>query len=174
MTADKKELGHAEQNAAAWLGTIKEQVACLQVDRERLAELREERGHHNANLKKWAKANPDDAAELTELEKAVTVEGEELDEESIRQRIQESPLSVQVRGGWHDPGSNEEGAAEYEILLSTGGPAPRIIGDLSEHCEPTSARLQHQDWGTPWTDWQLTSGDEETILAWAGCFYFGG
>ncbi len=53
----------------------------------------------------------------------------------------------------------------------TGGPATRIIGELNEHGEPTRARLQVQDWGTPWTDYR--GGDQETLLTYARCFYFG-
>ena len=53
------------------------------------------------------------------------------DEEDAGRRIQEDPLSVLVRSGWHSPGEKME-AAEYEILLSTGGPATRIVGDLDQ------------------------------------------
>ena len=45
---------------------------------------------------------------------------------------------------------------EFEILLCTGGPACRIVGDLDESCQPSSARIEHQDWGTPWTELSRT------------------
>lgn len=93
-------------------------------------------------------------------------------EEDARQTIQEDALSVEVRSGWHSPGDKVE-LGEFNILLCTGGPAVRIIGGLSEHHEPESARLEYQDWGTPWTDYSLTSEEEETLLAYASCFYFG-
>src|SRR5690606_3875422 len=41
-------------------------------------------------------------------------------------------------------------AGEYEILLSTGGPAVRIVGRLNVWGEPeTTAVLQYQDWFAP-------------------------
>lgn len=97
------------------------------------------------------------------------------DEDEARQRIEEDALSVRVRGDWHTPG-DEDGAkaVEYEILLCTGGPACRMIGDLNQHGEPESARLQYQDWGTPWTDWRDGPEDEdEILLAYASVFYWG-
>lgn len=76
-----------------------------------------------------------------------------------------------VRGDWHQPGqTSEELPDEYEILLSTGGPALRILGKIGDHCEPSTAELQVQDWGTPWTRY---SASEETLLEFAQCFYFG-
>jgi hypothetical protein len=98
----------------------------------------------------------------------------------IEQRIQEGPLSVLVRDGWRSPGqASDDGAEEYEILLSTGGPALRIYGRLNQFDEPESAALQYQDWGTPWTDWypeDETTVDEtaRVLRTYAECFYFGG
>ena len=94
------------------------------------------------------------------------------DEESAREAIQEDPLSVQVRTGWHTPGDNVK-ADEYEILLCTGGPAVRIIGDLDKYQEPSNATLEYQDWSTPWTEYPLNSGQKETLLDYARSFYFG-
>ena len=95
-------------------------------------------------------------------------------EDEALERIQEDPLSVQVRSDWTDPYRwNGPGlkAAEYEILLMTGGPAVRIIGDLPQHDEPDNAHLQYQDWGTPWTE--LFPTDMVTLIAYARTFYFG-
>lgn len=93
--------------------------------------------------------------------------------EAIQQQIDEMPLSVLVRSDWHQP--DEAGAAgEYEILLSTGGPAVRITGPLTSYREPDDAFLQCQDWGTRW---QPVTLDHETQLAlqdFARNFYFGG
>lgn len=94
--------------------------------------------------------------------------------DDARQVILEDALSVQVRTGWYTPGTEREKPAEYEILLCTGGPAVRIIGELSEHGEPETAQIQWQDWGTPWT--RLTGqleAHQETMLAYARCFWFG-
>lgn len=92
--------------------------------------------------------------------------------ENAEQQIQEGPLSVLVRDGWHQPGQlSDEGACEYEILLSTGGPALRIYGQIGDYFEPQSAELQAQDWGTPWT--RVPDCDEDVLLTYAQQFYFG-
>ena len=59
---------------------------------------------------------------------------------------------------------------EFCILLSTGGPASRIRGEL-DNGEPCRAWLEVQDWGTPWT--QYFDIEQDTLLAYARCFYFG-
>lgn len=92
------------------------------------------------------------------------------DDDKAREAIQEDALHVQVRSDWVAAGDALE-PAEYNILLCTGGPAVRIIGDLTNN-EPDSARLEYQDWGTPWTEYR--EADEDTLLQYAKCFYFGG
>ena len=93
------------------------------------------------------------------------------DEDAARRHIEEAPLSIEVRSGWHTPNDQAE-ATEYNILLGTGGPASRIIGDL-ENGQPTSARFEYQDWFKPWTEAQTTSEENSTMLEWAQIFYFG-
>jgi len=94
------------------------------------------------------------------------------DEEQARQQIEEDPLSVQVRTDWHTPGEHEE-AAEYEILLCTGGPACRIIGDLDDYQQPDTAHIEYQDWFTPWVRYSNTTSEEdEALLTYAQQFYF--
>ena len=109
---------------------------------------------------------------IAEMVAAYNHKNEEVREEA-RERIQEDPLSVQVRCPWQSVG--EEGAKpdQYNILLCTGGPAVRIIGTLSEYLEPDSARIQYQDWDTPWTDYPLTSEQEAIVLEYAQQFYYG-
>lgn len=155
--------------------SIAEMVAALNCDYERLEELRNERDSHNGGRDTdvepdWATEYPDDAAELAELEADA---GECKDQDDARQRIEEDPLSIQVRSGWYTPGSLSENLVpeEFEILLSTGGPAVRIIGDLDANGEPERARLQAQDWFTPWTDY--LDVDQETLLTYCRCFLFG-
>lgn len=97
-------------------------------------------------------------------------EGEE-SEDDVRREIEEGPLSVQVRDGWHSPGAPSQGAEEYEILLSTGGPALRIYGKLGQYNEPDSADLEAQDWFIPWT--RVPDVDEDVLLKYVRCFYFG-
>jgi len=92
--------------------------------------------------------------------------------ENAEQQIQEGPLSVMVRDGWRQPGQEaQDGPEEYEILLSTGGPALRIWGTIGDHFEPATAELQAQDWGTPWM--RVPDCDEAVLLTYAQQFYFG-
>lgn len=110
-----------------------------------------------------------------------TADGDEYtDADDLRERVQESALDVQVRGPWHSPGDEDgQKADEFSVLLTTGGPALRIVGDLNYFGEPDadSARMQVQDWGTPWTDYrpEAASADDwdEALAWWLGCFYFG-
>ena len=94
--------------------------------------------------------------------------------EDAEQMIHDDPLSVLVRDGWREPGGRvEDGPEEYEILLSTGGPATRIRGTLNKYNEPETARLEVQDWFVPWQEWHGDGWNEETLLAYARCFYYG-
>ena len=93
----------------------------------------------------------------------VEYEGETVDADGMYQRIYEDALSVQVRSDWHTPGESGDDA-EYTILLCTGGPAVRIVGDLGSYGEPSSATVQYQDWFTPWVDYVDADADEESAL----------
>lgn len=94
--------------------------------------------------------------------------------ESAYEAIQEDPLSVEVRSDWHSVGNKEDsGPSEYRILLSWGGPACRIIGELNEHAEPETATIEYQDWGIPWTALtDLTEEQENALLIYARQFYY--
>lgn len=157
--------------------SIAEMVEALECDYDRLQELRAERTDWvtDADLPvtpareaQWTIAYPVEAEELAELEAAA---GECKDREEAEQRIHEDPLSVQVRSGWYSITDDKPAPEEFEILLGTGGPATRIIGELDEHNEPSRARLQAQDWGTQWTDYR--GGNSETLLTYCRCFFFG-
>lgn len=93
--------------------------------------------------------------------------------DGIHDMVQEDPLEVQVREDWHEVEEDPE-ASEYMILISTGGPALRMVGRL-EGFEPESARLQHQDWGTPWTElFYVNQPEGDDALIWyASQFYWG-
>lgn len=96
-------------------------------------------------------------------------------EDAARETIEQDALSVEVRSDWHAPSSDPSTSTdgEYRILLCTGGPAVRLIGEL-ENGQPTSVRLEYQDWGTPWTEFRDTSTeDDDALLAYAQQFYFG-
>jgi hypothetical protein len=95
--------------------------------------------------------------------------------EEAETRINEDPLEIAVRcDSWRPIGADMDKPDEYMILLCTGGPACRIVGDLSEYGEPENAIIQYQDWGTLWTDYRETTEEEDAaILEYAHCFYFG-
>lgn len=166
--------------------SIVEMVAALECDYARLEQLRDERDSYEiedidanvapdgpcyANDKEaWAGENEQDADELKELEEAAKPCGNECkSQDDARQMIEEDPLSVQVRSGWVNIGE-EFTADEFEILLSTGGPATRIMGELDEHGEPHRAWLEVQDWFKPWTHYFEV--DAEVLLTYARCFCF--
>ena len=90
--------------------------------------------------------------------------------ETIRQEIQESPLQLAVRSEWASLGEHLE-PSELCILLSTGGPALRIVGTLGRFNCPEDCRLEYQDWGTPWTEYRAIGSD--VLDAWAAQFYWG-
>lgn len=160
---------------------IAERVAALECDYDRLEELRDERDAYSfdpdANSapdgpgylndrEAWENEEADDFEELKELEAAA---GECKSEEDARLRIEEDALSVEVRSGWVSSGS-EMKPEDFAILLTTGGPAVRIRGELDEHNEPHRAWLEVQDWGKPWT--QYFPADQDTLLTYARCFCF--
>lgn len=182
----------AEEQAAAQYSSIVDMLAAVECDYDRLTELKDEREelteavkdaeaeYHDADdanlaettvalneareaLTQW---ETDNAEELAELEAAA---GDCTDEEDARQRIQEDPLSVEVRSDWASPGE-ELTAGEFQILLCTGGPAVRIVGEL-DRGEPCRAWLEYQDWGTPWT--QYFSASSDTLCQYASHFFFG-
>jgi len=146
------------ETGAAALSSIRDMLAAVAVDYDRLEELRE-----------LDEPDEDEARELSELEEAA---GDCADEDEARERIQEDPLSVQVRSGWYSPGEIDNKPEEFEILLSTGGPAVRILGELDEYGHPSRAWLEVQDWGTPWTHY-FEPGAGDVLLEYAGHFYFG-
>lgn len=140
-------------------------VAALECDYDRLEELRlkskefeNEHGYKSAN------------AALAELELAA---GECTSREDAEQRIQEDALIVECRGDWYSPaGEGDDGVpVEFKILLSTGGPATRIMGELRDG-EPHRAWLEVQDWGTSWTNYH-EEGLADVLLTYSRCFYFG-
>lgn len=103
-----------------------------------------------------------------------TIGDPQADEISAREAIEQDALEVLVRGEWHTPGDEDfSKATQYKILLCTGGPAVRLVGNLSNYGEPDTAQLEYQDWGTPWTRLPLTQEDIDALLVYAGCFYFG-
>lgn len=90
----------------------------------------------------------------------------------LAHHLEEMPLSVLVRSGWYSPGEESTPPAEYEILLSTGGPAVRVYGTLNEYGEPDSAELQVQDWFKPWARAAFPT-NEDVLIEFARAFWLG-
>ena len=122
--------------------------------------------------KQQAKTQLASIVEMVEALRAAQDAEDQDAEDEARQAIQEDPLSVQVRGGWHSPSEASEDE-EFEILLCTGGPACRIVGELGQWNEPETAQLEYQDWLTPWEEYPLSPEEEEVVLKYCRCFYFG-
>jgi hypothetical protein len=129
MTTDKT--NHAEEEAKAQYESVREMIAALNCDYDRLEELRD----------RYADLEADDEGELELLcAEWMAEHGEELAEleaaagdckgaDDADERIRQDPLSVEVRSGWTAPGEPME-AEEFRILLCTGGPACQIRGEL--------------------------------------------
>ncbi len=105
-------------------------------------------------------------------EESIEPDGFEFDEDAARQAIEEDALSLEVRSGWYSPGSEDNKPEEFCLLLGTGGPAVRIIGDL-DGGSPSNPKLQTQDWFTPWTDYHTTSEEDDILQKYCEVFYFG-
>jgi hypothetical protein len=140
----------------------------------------QERNQTQLEAQAQAKAQYENIVGMVELLAHAQAHSGDCAIDAARDAILESPLSVQVRSGWVSPGANME-AFEFEILLSTGGPACRIIGTLNLNNEPRRASLEYQGWGTPWKkyfganprrDRDTHDALQETLLAYCREFYF--
>lgn len=191
---------HAEEQAAAQYLSIVRMLAAVECDYDRLEELRDEceelltlrqecANLRQAQAQQGASKSATEALvlfecesgdrlreledllenELQELAELEDAAGECTDEDEARQVIQEDPLEVQVRSDWTNPGETLE-AGEFMILLCTGGPAVRVVGELNRG-EPCRAWLEYQDWGTPWTQW--FGAESDTLCEYAANFFFG-
>lgn len=121
--------------------------------------------------RRQAQAQLDSIIEMVDrLQAAIEAENNQEIEDAER-AILEDPLSIEIRSDWHIPGQSSKGG-QYNILLCTGGPACRIIGDLNEYHEPETARIEYQDWFTPWTNYPHDCEQEEKVLEYARRFYY--
>lgn len=118
-------------------------------------------------------------AEIIEHYAAYSVAAESQDYATMDEHADwalESALDVQVRESWHGIGQAEE-PSEFLILLTTGGPACRIWGELNQYAEPGEPdcllRFEHQDWGTDWVPVILTEFERNAVQWFAQRFYFG-
>ena len=158
---------HARDQARAQMASIAEMVAAANMDWERLEELRDMFADHEVledggiNPETFGAVYPDEADELAELEETA---GDCEDYEDAMRRIYEDPLSVDFRSGWSsDP--NDLQPEEFQILLCTGGPAVRLMGELGFNGEVARVWMEFQDWGTPWTQFFDVDTDALTTYA---------
>lgn len=137
---------------------------------------REQQRERENKLYDIGRATYENIVEL--LNAQVQAETEE-EREEAEEALNNDPLSIQVRSGWVNVAvaCDDTQATtwdEYEILLTTGGPAVRIRGSLDEYGEPRSAFLQAQDWFTDWMTMNLTEAEQQDVLTYARWFYYGG
>ena len=141
-----------------------------------------------AEAKNYAEACIGNIREMLEkLQHARDCDGEEIDgdpcehlndeewhdEDGAQRAIDDDPLSIQVRGDWCSVGEEPDTRnGQFEILLTTGGPAARIMGELCDG-QPHRAWFEYQDWFKPWTEVIIDHEDHATILEYAQRFYFG-
>lgn len=167
---------NARDQAILQVESIVAMVAALEVDYGRLEELREERNDYRdenlgnlsspeVNAIAWAQEFPEDAEELAELEDAA---GDCSDEEEARERIQDDPLSIEVRSDWCSYG-DEMTPSEARIVLCTGGPHVEILCDL-DRGQPSRPRLIYKDWGT---SGELFDFDHDAVTTYLEQLYFG-
>lgn len=109
-------------------------IRALDCDFGRLEELREEKRdcEDDGLAFEWSE-------ELAELEEQA---GEYADQDEARDAIYGTPLSVEVRSGWHSVGEDAGEPEEFRIVLCTGGPHVELTGDIGG-----SVRVVFKDWG---------------------------
>jgi hypothetical protein len=133
--------------------------------------LRNAQAHISGWVEAYAKWRALDNRDVDEVE----IDGDLFrDATVLSDRMPDDALSVEVRDGWRIPGSRSLGPEEFRILVSTGGPAFRIVGELDEYNQPCNVRAEHQDWGTPWIKVELSSEEQEAVDWFAGRFYYYG
>jgi len=104
-------------------------------------------------------------------------------QEKMTYKAEVEALSVDFRSGWSCSPDDLGSPEEFKILLSTGGPACQIIGNLDQSHQPIDIEIQYQDWGTPWEPLQLNctyadkspniTSDYKALEWFCNCFYFG-
>lgn len=196
-------LASAREQASAQMSSVAEMVAALEMDWDRLEELRDvlpgphyvwangdctDKTDSAAEAVKWMDEagdtfeqvrNVDDEPldaeglemlrELAELEDAA---GDCESREDAEQRIWEDPLELTYTFSPCGYGDEPERDG-FIILLCTGGPAVRIVGELGAHGEPRRAWLEYQDWFTPWTEYHGENADSDTLCTYAAALGVG-
>lgn len=196
-------LRHARESCECTAEGISEMVRAFECDYDRLEELRDERqalidecidalaeldevctnpetvqGAYTeacerltdaeTELTEWQAEYADELAEL------LHAAGEFEDQDEARTRIEEDPLEITLSASWSIGTSTDDiEADEFTILLTTGGPAVRIHGELDGNNQPRRAWLEYQDWFTPWTEYHGDAVSMDDLLTYCQVFYFG-
>lgn len=161
-----------QQIGGVYAKDISNMVLALECDYDRLEELRNKLS--NTGQFKMSAATASgllDVEELEELQQLQECAGECESEDDAFKLVSEDPLSIQLSGTW-DAGSVPV-ADKAIILLAWGGPAVRIVCELTTDMEPHRAWIEAQDWGAPWTEYHGDVISSEALLRYCSCFYFG-
>lgn len=86
-------------------------------------------------LQYWVELNSEELAELEEQA------GEYESEDEARDAIYGTPLSIEVRSGWHAVGEDAGDPEEFRVVLCTGGPRVELTGDIGG-----TVRVVFKDW----------------------------
>lgn len=152
-TKEQERLSHAKENAEGWSDTI-----TASWEAYHFCQQQGEGRHLSTEAKAVLKEHGYDGTNHDTVADA------------IHDAMFEAPLEISRPS--EDPEDDE--TYGFCILLTTGGPALRIVGELNQWEEPARCWLEMQDWGTPWTRYYNRSTERATALKWfAGLFYYG-
>ena len=84
------------------------------------------------------------------------------EESSLRGKLQAQVYGVSVREGWKQPGSGEADLNEFMLVLSSGGPTVKIVGELDCDDRPVEARLIVQGAGPEHTI--ILTGEQQRAI----------
>ena len=97
------------------------------------------------------------------------LDGYKVDEEGVMAAICENPLdSSYTRESYEDGEEDEEDPITgFTVLLCTGGPAVRIVGDLYAGVE-SNVRVESQGWFIPWQRIALSASEQDAVNWYVG------
>lgn len=130
-------------------------------------------------LHSWASGVASEPRELSREDRRALMRdfywGSHVDPDTLRESIDEQarewPLSVEYRcSGWQLSATACE-PDEFRILISWGGPAVAVFGDISCSGYPVDPELKGQDWGV---SWESVDCDSEALQWFCELFVFEG
>ena len=143
-TPDTHETFDAAKRDALWLIKQAEDMAETEEMAEKLCAFAELVNLESApfnlqgpdGLQYWVEVSSEELAELEEQA------GEYESEDEARDAIYGTPLSIEVRSGWHGVHEDAGEPEEFRIVLCTGGPHVELTGDIGG-----SVRVVFTGWG---------------------------